>query len=208
MKTTHPLPVIILASQSKARRTLMKELGIPFECRTSGYEEDMAKYKNPGPLAKHLALEKARYIAHTCPDSIIIGADTFITVGRTKVGKPATYPESEKIIRSMSGKTIQVHSGLAVISVDNKGNISKELVEHIVTKLKIKKMSPEEIHALAYHNEALQISGAFSIEGEGGKMVERIEGDFNNVIGLPLFRLRKMLAIMKNDELDKMVNIQ
>ncbi len=185
--------MLILASKSKARRKLMEELGLPFECRTSGYEEDMLAHKNPGKLAKHLALEKAKFIAKKLPNSIIIGADTFITVGSTKIGKPATYPEAEKIIKSMSGKTIKVHSGIAVIQTGDEGEITKELVEHVLTKLKIKKMSQTEIRTLAHHDEALQISGAFSIEGEGGKMVEQIEGDYNNVIGLPIFQLQKML---------------
>ena len=95
----------------------------------------------------------------------------------------------------MSGKTIEVHSGIAVIQTDENGHIKTKTVEHVLTKLKIKKMSPQEINHLATQEEALQISGAFSIEGEGGKMVEKIDGDYNNVIGLPLFQLKKMLNI-------------
>lgn len=194
---TKRYPKIILASQSKARRKLMEELGVPFECRVSGYEENMEKHENPKTLAKHLAEGKAAYIAHKFPDSFIIGADTFITILGEKIGKPADVKEAENIIKKMSGKTIFVHSGIAVIGTDSAGKIEKKLVEHVLTKLKIKKMSLKEIHSLAHHEEALQISGAFSIEGEGGKMVEKIEGDYNNVIGLPLFRLRKMLELLK-----------
>jgi septum formation protein len=190
-------PKIILATQSKARRKLMEELGVPFECHVSGYEENMDEHENPRILAKHLAEGKAAYIAHKFPDSFIIGADTFITIDGEKIGKPADVKEAETIIRKMSGKTIRVHSGIAVIRTDAAGKIEKKLVEYVLTKLKIKKMSLKEIHSLAHHEEALQISGAFSIEGEGGKMVEKIEGDYNNVIGLPLFRLRKMLELLK-----------
>lgn len=190
-------PKIILATQSKARRKLMEELGVPFECHVSGYEENMDEHENPRILAKHLAEGKAAYIAHKFPDSFIIGADTFITIQGEKIGKPADVKEAETIIRKMSGKTIRVHSGIAVIRTDSAGKIEKKLVEYVLTKLKIKKMSLKEIHSLAHHEEALQISGAFSIEGEGGKMVEKIEGDYNNVIGLPLFRLRKMLELLK-----------
>lgn len=184
---------IILASQSKARRKLMEEIGIAFECHSSGYDENMEAHPDPKTLAKHLALEKAVFIASRFPDSIIIGADTFITIGREKIGKPSTVKEAEKIISKMSGKIILVHSGISVIQTGSKGKIVKKLVAHVLTKLKIKKMSLEEIHSLAHHEEALQISGAFSIEGEGGKMVEKIDGDYNNVIGLPLFQLRIML---------------
>ncbi len=207
---------IILASRSPARRTLMQELildlkkkynrqfDLQFECHSSDYPEDMTVYKNPGKLAKFLALGKAKYIAHRFPDSIIIGADTFITIGSKKIGKPANRKEAREIITAMSGKTILVHSGLAVIKTSTTKparqthtkpalEIITEIVEHVVTKLTIKKMTAAEIRTLADADEALQISGAFSIEGEGGKMVERIDGDYNNVIGLPLFRLREIL---------------
>jgi len=189
-----PKPLrLILASQSKARRKLMKELGIPFECHTSGYSEDMGKRQNSAVLAKYLAFGKAEFIAPKFPNAIIIGADTFIAIGKKKIGKPSTIKEAEKIIGAMSGKTINVYSGIAVIKTDSQGKIFQKAVDHVLTKLKIKKMSQQEILSLAHHEEALQISGAFSIEGEGGKMVEKIDGDYNNVIGLPLFQLRKML---------------
>jgi septum formation protein len=212
-------PRIILASQSPARRKLMEELGLKFECRPSGYEENMKLYREPPKLARHLALGKALFIAPKCPDSIIIGADTFITIKsrdaesaaaaraaahKTQsrklatsyeiIGKPATISEARQIIRKMSGKTIGVHSGIALVQTDAQGRVAKKLVAHVLTSLKIKKMEPHEINLLANQEEALQISGAFSIEGEGGKMVEKIDGDYNNVIGLPLFKLRKMLA--------------
>ncbi len=171
----------------------MKELGIPFECHTSGYEENMDGHENPAALAKYLAEGKAAFIAPKFPDSIIIGADTFITIDKEKIGKPADIREAETIIRKMSGNTIKVHSGIALVATGKNGEIEMKKVEHVLTTLKIKKMSEAEIHSLAHHEEALQISGAFSIEGEGGKMVEKIDGDYNNVIGLPLFQLRIML---------------
>ena len=188
---------IILASASPARKNLMKELKLAFSVHTSGFQENMNAYKNSSKLAKHLAEGKATFIAHKFPDCIIIGADTFITVGTgrslEKICKPSTIKEAKIIIKKMSAQTIAVHSGIAVIKTDPRGKISKKIVEHVVTKLTIKKMSSAEIHGLAHQKDALQISGAFSIEGAGGKMVEKIDGDYNNVIGLPLFMLRKML---------------
>lgn len=175
----------------------MQELHLPFECHTSNYAEDMEARKNPAALAKFLALGKAQYIAHQFSNSIIIGADTFITIKGHKIGKPSTRDEAYQIIESMSGKTINVHSGLAVVKTDSSSKMIAKEVEHIITTLKIKKMTPADIRSLAEAEEALQISGAFSIEGEGGKMVERIEGDYNNVIGLPLFKLREILKRME-----------
>ena len=187
------IPRIILASRSPARRKLMQELEVPFECHTSNYEEDMKAFTDPKKLAIFLATGKAQTLTAKFPNSLIIGADTFITIGKTKIGKPSTVKEAEKIISAISGKVIHVHSGVAVLKTDSKGRVIKTHTAHVITKLKIKKMSAAEIHHLATQEEALQISGAFSIEGEGGKMVEKITGDYNNVIGLPILKLQTIL---------------
>jgi septum formation protein len=184
---------IILASRSPARRKLMAELGIPFECHASEIFEDMELIKDSKLLAMHLATQKAEAVCAKYPNSIIIGVDTFIIIGREKIGKPDSIKEAKRIIKKMSGKKIKVISGIAVLKTNSKGEKEKELVSNAVTLLKIKKMTRQEILFLANHEQALQISGGFSIEGEGGKMVEEIEGDFNNVIGLPLAQLKEML---------------
>lgn len=190
------LPRVILASRSPARRELMKKLGIPFECHATEIFEDMSAHKDPVKLAMHLASQKAEAAIHKFPDAIIIGVDTFIVINDEKIGKPDTIKEAHKIIAQMSGNPIDVISGMAVLKTDHQGKKTKEYITNAVTTLKIKKMTPAEIDFLANHEEALQISGAFSIEGEGGKMVEEIRGDYNNVIGLPLFQLREILAKM------------
>lgn len=186
-------PKIILASRSPARRALMKELGVPFECHASDYPEDMTLKKPAHELAIHLALGKAEYIAEKFPDSIIIGADTFIVANGEKIGKPESTEDAKRIIRLMSDNIIQVISGIVTVQTDNKGAIKGGLLGHATTHLKIMNLTEKDIKFLAEQENALQISGAFSIEGEGGKFVEKIEGDYNNVIGLPIFHLREML---------------
>lgn len=187
-------PRIILASRSPARKRLMEELNIPFECHASEIDEDMSAKKDPHELAMHLATQKAQAIAIKHPNSIVIGIDTFIIIGKEKIGKPASIKEATSIIKKMSGKTISVISGIAVIKTDTERKPIKTLISNSTTFLKIKKMTPDEITFLATRKEALQLSGAFSIEGEGGKMVERIFGDYNNVIGLPINQLKEMLT--------------
>ena len=189
-------PKIILASRSPARRALMKELGVPFECHSTEIHEDMEAKHDPVELAMHLASLKADAAVQKFPDAVIIGVDTFIVFGKEKIGKPENVNEAEKIIGRMSGNKIDVISGMAVLKTDANGRKTKEYITSAVTTLKIKKMTAAEISYLANHEEALQISGAFSIEGEGGKMVEEIIGDYNNVIGLPLFQLREILGKM------------
>ena len=187
-------PRIILASRSPARRALMKELGIPFECHATEIFEDMKALNDPVELAMHLASQKAETAALKFADAIVIGVDTFIVIGKEKIGKPESVEEARKIIGMMSGRKIDVISGMAVLKTDSSFKKVREFITNAVTTLKIKKMTASEIHYLAGSEEALQISGAFSIEGEGGKMVEEIIGDYNNVIGLPLFQLREILT--------------
>lgn len=189
---------IILASRSPARRELMEELGMLFECHESGYREDMNLHFFSRKLATFLAFAKAEFIAHRFPDSFIIGADTFITIGKEKIGKPKSRQDALRIVTTMSGKKIKVYTGIAILKTDRFGRIVRLRKKSVVTVLKIKKMSHEEIRSLAYHNQALQISGAFSIEGQGGKMVEKISGDYQNVIGLPMFAVRSMLRTLSN----------
>ncbi len=184
---------LILASRSPARRELMKELGKPFESCASGYHENMNAYRASWRLAQFLALGKAMHVAGKFPNSVIVGADTFITCRGVKIGKPVSIADARRLIRSMSGCVIKVYTGVAVVKTNEKGLVVKKAVDYAVTDLRIKKMSVAEVDLLAHQKDALHISGAFSIEGEGGKMITKIRGDYNNVIGLPVFLVKRML---------------
>lgn len=194
---------IVLASRSPARKILMKklsrEIGFLFETCVSNYHENMLAYRSSWRLAKFLALGKARYVIQTFPkkftDSLVIGADTFITCDGKKIGKPKSITDAKRLIRFMSGRVISVYSGVAVVQTNAQCEIVKEVSRYALTKLHIKSMNSREVDLLAHQKNALNISGAFSIEGEGGKMITKIEGDYDNVIGLPLFLLKKMLSI-------------
>ena len=192
-RSLSPSPQIVLASASLARRQLMKKLHKPFTWCTSDFDEDMLSHGHPRKLATHLALGKALTVAPKWPNAIIIGADTFIMVGTKKIGKPKNIKEAQQIIGSMSGKTIRVYTGLAILKTDINGKVMRKRTSCVLTKLKIKKMTRAEIDLLASAPEALKISGAFSIEGSGGKMIKKIDGDYDNVIGLPMFKVKEML---------------
>ena len=184
---------IILASASPARKKLMRELGVPFTCVPSGYEEDMNARKTPQALAKFLALNKALFIAPQHPNSIIIGADTFGTINGKKIGKPKDHKEAQEIIRQMSNHKMEVHTGVAVIKTDNSGTPTKQLTSHTVTKISFIKITEHDITHIIKTDEVLTTAGAFTIEGAGGKFVKEINGDYHNVIGLPLFKLKELL---------------
>lgn len=188
------LPRIILASRSPARKKLMKELGLSFECHASDYEEDMSKHRDPKMLATYLASGKAGFIAPKFPESIIIGADTFGTINNKLMGKPRTRAEAVEMIRRMSGNTVYVHTGLAVLKTGPAGEIERELVSHTSTRLVFSIINEKAVREIVKKDDVLNVAGALTIEGESGKYVETIEGDYQNVIGLPLFRLKEMLA--------------
>lgn len=186
---------IILASRSPARKKLIQKLKIPFECHASEINENMNAKKDPRDLAMHLAAQKAEAIAFKYPNSIIIGVDTFVVIGKEKIGKPASVKEAEEIFKKMSGKTIQVISGLAVLKTDAKGEKLRELISNCTTFLTMKKLSPQKIHSRSRRQETIDVSGAITIEKDGD-IIESIEGDYNNVIGLPLFQLKKILETL------------
>jgi len=187
------MPQIILASASKARKKLMKELSIAFHCHASDYEEDMTIYKTPHVLAKFLALQKARTIAKKYPDSIIIGADTFGSMDDEILGKPNSITAAKEMIRKFSNNNIHIHTGLAVIQTDKSAKITKEITLHTVTNLTFTKISEKEINEIVKKDDVLRVAGALTIEGESGKFVKTIDGDYHNVMGLPIFQLKKML---------------
>lgn len=190
-------PRVILASRSPARRALMKQLNIPFECHVSNYEEDMTAYKTPEKLAQFLALQKAQFIAHKYPHSIIIGADTFGTMGNEKLGKPHSITAARAMIRRFRNNTMKVHTGLATIKTDQKGKVTKKLTTHTVTTITFGDISEKEINAIIEKDDVLNTAGALTIEGESGKYVKTIHGDYHNVIGLPLFQVEDMLKKMR-----------
>ncbi len=187
---------IILASRSPARRKLLKELEIDFECHASGYEEDMNARKTAPALAKFLAFKKAEFVAHKYPDSIIIGADTFGTMNGKKFGKPKSMTEAKKMIAAYSNNVMKIYTGVAVIKTNDRGTIIKKLSEHAVTTLHFGNISNQEIDQIIKEDDVLNVAGALTIEGHAGKFIHTIYGDYHNVIGLPLFQVEEMLKKM------------
>lgn len=171
----------------------MEKLGLSFQVIPSSYIENMDSNKKPEKLACELALGKARAISKNYRNAVIIGADTFIVLGDKKIGKPKDISEAEKIIRAMSGSTLEVITGVAVLKTAKTGKIIRKFIFSDTTFVKIKPIPEQKIHFLARHPEALEIAGALSIEGTGKGIVETVEGDIDTVIGLPIAKLKKII---------------
>lgn len=176
---------IILASTSPRRKELLKQIGLDFDIVPSAYEEDMSLKLKNSELAKTLAYGKARDVADKIKKGVIIGSDTFIVFQGKRIGKPKDKKDAQRTLKMISGKWLLNYSGIAIIDTKNK----RELTDYEITKVKIKELDNKEIDAYIATGEPLDKAGAFGIQGRGAVFIEKINGCYSNVVGLPLYKL-------------------
>ena len=180
---------IILASTSPRRRELLALLGVSFEIIPPTCDEALSPDVSPCEHAKRFALDKAESIATQHPESLVLGSDTVIEIDDALLGKPEDIKEADTMLRQLRGRRHQVHTGLAVIRKAN--NFSEALVE--TAKVWIKPFSEVELRQYLDTEESFGKAGAYSIQGKGAKLIEKIEGDYPTIVGLPLWRVGKLL---------------
>lgn len=186
---------IILASKSEQRKKLLKTIGLDFEIEKSNYVEDMTEKIPAHKLAQKLALGKAQDVAKKHKNAIIIGADTFMILGKELIGKPYTLQEAKKTLRKISGKKHKFITGIAII--DTKKN--KVFTDYELTEIWFRKLSNREIKNYIKTNEPLDKSGGYTIQGIGAIFVKKISGNYDNAIGLPLGKIYEYLLELKVD---------
>ena len=180
---------IILASTSPRRHGLAQQMGLEFEIMSSNYEEDMSMDMGPDKLAMTLAYGKAKDVADRLKTGVILGVDTFIVFEGKKLGKTKTEAEARKLLRSYSGKELQVYSGVALIDCETKQEIQDNEVSHI----KFKEVSDEEIESYIKTGEPLNFAGSIVIQGLGSVFIEEIRGCYANIVGFPINNIYKNL---------------
>lgn len=183
------MKTIILASASPRRKELLKRIGLKFKVDPSNYEENISSELEPHELAKSLSLEKAKLVAKKHMNALVIAADTFIVFEGKILGKPRTETEAKEMLETISGRQHSVITGFTIIDTEN----NKALSKAVETKVYIRKLSSNEIDAYVESKEPLDKAGAYAIQGLGSVIVEKIEGDCFNVIGLPLSALTESL---------------
>jgi septum formation protein len=176
---------IILASQSPRRIGLLKQIGLEFEIDPSNYEEDMTLDMEPRKLAEHLSLGKAKDVAERHKNSIIISADTIIAVDDEVFGKPKTPEKAKYMLQKLSGRAHSVITGFTIIDTETNKQISKS----VETKVYFKNLSEEEMDAYIATGEPLDKGGGYAIQGIAALFVKKIEGDYFNIVGLPIIAL-------------------
>ncbi len=173
-----PTPPLLLASTSPQRRAILEQLRIPFEVVAPRYEE-------AGDDPVEHAAGKARSVDDG--DRPVLGVDTIVVCGGSVLGKPGSVGEAERMLETLSGKTHEVVSGLCLRTP------AWEELHREVTRVTFRPLTPRDLaHYLASH-EWENRAGAYAIQGLGASLVERIEGDYLNVVGLPLERLKTLL---------------
>jgi len=180
---------IILASSSPRRKELLERLGFPFTVEPGDYEEDMTLSLPPVELAETLATGKAKCVAIMHDDAIVIGADTFVEIDGTVLGKPHTAEAAVAMLQKLSGKTHQVHTGYCVI--DTKTGETRSGTE--TAQITFREVSEREITAYVATGEPLDKAGAYAIQGGGQAFVSSIEGDYDAIVGLPLAKISEEL---------------
>jgi septum formation protein len=153
-----------------------------FEIDPSNYEEDMGLEMEPSELAKHLSLGKAKDVAKRHENSIIIAADTFCVFGKEILGKPHSKENARKMLKMLSGNVHSVITGLTIIDTETDKQISRA----VESKVYFKNIPDDEIERYVESGDSLEKAGAYAMQERGGIFVERIEGDYFNIVGLPV----------------------
>ncbi len=192
------LPNIILASKSPRRANLLKQIGLEFEVYPSEIEEPQIT-ESPAIAVQELALTKARTVAAKFNAGIILGADTVVVIDGEPIGKPENDAHALKILTRLSGNRHEVITGVALINIKQKN----EVVWTEKTAVYFRTLHQSEILAYIRSGESSDKAGAYGIQGRAGVFVERIEGCYFNVVGLPLASLTVQLRrLLEGDSKD------
>ena len=182
---------LVLASASPRRAELLRQIGLEFDVVISNAPEEVPSGPlDPGKLVMDLAAAKVTQVAHSLTtESVIIGADTVVVLDNRILGKPASPEEAVAMLTALSGEKHRVFTGVALAEAAT----GKLVTDYEMTEVTFRTLSPAEIRAYVNTGEPLDKAGAYGIQGLGAVLVERIEGCYFNVVGLPLSKLVRML---------------
>ena len=182
-----PAPPLVLASRSPQRRAILEQLGIPFDVVVPSFEEEPSG-ADPVAEVERRAQGKARSVAPAAQDRPVLGVDTEVVLEGRVYGKPENEAEAEAMLEALAAKTHEVVSGLCLLTP------RWEELRHDVTRVTFRALTPRELGLYVAGQEWRERAGGYAIQGRGAALVERIEGDYLNVVGLPAALLVDLLA--------------
>lgn len=183
----------ILASASPRRKELLKTICRNFRVIPSRFDESKLKAKSPEGFAVKAAIAKAEDVALKKKNALVIGADTIVVLGKKILGKPKNRKDAVRMLKSLSGRIHKVITGIAVVDSET----FKTSADYVVTKVRFKKVSEKRIFDYVRSGRPLDKAGAYGIQEIENEFGIEIKGDYNNVVGLPLKGLKKLLCQVK-----------
>lgn len=183
-----PNPVFILASASPRRQQLLREAGIAFESSPSHIAEARHAGEAPVAYACRLAREKAEAVAQRFPGRYVLGADTIVVVDNDVLEKPADGEDATRMLRLLSGRRHQVITAVSLVDPSGRSETRSS-----TTNVYFRQISDKEILSYVNSGEPMDKAGAYAIQGGAGAWVKRIEGEYSNVVGLPLSLVTELL---------------
>ncbi len=185
--------MLILASASPRRRELLTQAGITYMVNPSTYQEESPKKKDPEKYVQAQAIGKARDVAAKYPGQWVLGADTVVVAGGEILGKPRNRKEAASMLRLLSNAKHSVLTGVALV---RNNEVYTKVAE---TKVWFRRLNDKEIERYISSGEPFDKAGAYGIQGGAASFVDKINGSYTNVVGLPLSQVCKMLIKAKVD---------
>lgn len=183
----------VLASASPRRRVLLSRLAVSFVVDPSDVDEDHDGAASPGTLVESLSLSKALDVSGRHPDALLLGADTVVVLDGRILGKPVDGEEAASMLRSLSGRTHRVYSGIALVHAPS----GRKVTSHSITDVTFAAIDDVEIAGYVASGSPLDKAGAYGIQDDAGAwFIEGIHGDYHTVVGLPL---RRLYSVVRRD---------
>jgi septum formation protein len=177
---------LILASTSPRRREILALLGLPFEVIDPEFDEITSEHLSIEDEVVDFAAAKARSVARKNPGSIVIGSDTMIHLNGHKIGKPNDIDDARRILRALAGRTHRICTGVVILNGNENDTEASGLRVVETVFVEMREYTEEEIDWYLSLNESLDKAGAYSIQGEGRKLIASIRGDYLAAVGMPL----------------------
>jgi len=184
---------LVLASASPRRRELLQNAGIPFIIQASKIPELPLEGEAPQACAERLAREKALDVFRLRPQDFVLGADTIVIVNGQILGKPHDVADAARMLRLLVGRTHQVTTGVCLMRPDDKGRSSVDDTRSETTRVTISGLNEDDIRSYIATGEPMDKAGAYAIQGIASRWISQIEGDYFNVVGLPVSLVYRML---------------
>ncbi|HEX8475159.1 MAG TPA: Maf family protein [Pyrinomonadaceae bacterium] len=187
---------LVLASSSPRRSEILRAVGWPFEAEVRGIDESILPQEEATVYVERLARAKAEAVASQRLFGLVLGADTVVVVDGRVLGKPRGRDEAREMLRLLSGREHEVLTGVALVRAESK----RFVVSHERTRVHFGAMSDAEIDWYVETGESMDRAGAYAVQGRAALFVESVEGDYFNVVGLPIRLVYRLAQEMATDE--------